>query len=75
MSFELQCLLSSIFNEFTCMLNTQKFDITTLSGTWLKDNPHLLDYMKTDGYKVKSRNREQRWQIWFIYQITHQMQT
>ena len=40
------------------MLNTQKFDITTLSGTWLKDNPHLLDYVKTDGYKVKFRNRE-----------------
>ena len=40
------------------MLNTQEFDITTLSGTWLKDNPHLLDYVKTDGYKVKFRNRE-----------------
>ena len=46
------------FDEFTCMLNTQKFDIMTLSKTWLKDNPHLLDYVKIDGYEVKFRNRE-----------------
>ena len=30
----------------------------TLSETWLKCNPHLLDYVKIDGYKVKFRNRE-----------------
>ena len=30
----------------------------TLSKTWLKDNPHLLDYVKIDGYEVKFRNRE-----------------
>ena len=40
------------------MLNTQKFDITTLSGIWLKDIPLLLYYVKTDGYNVKFRNRE-----------------
>ena len=44
------------------MLNTQKFDIMTLSETfyetWLKDNPHLLDYVKIDGYEVKFRNSE-----------------
>ena len=44
--------------QFTCMLNTQKFDIMTLSETWLKDNPHLWDYVKIDGYEVKFRNRE-----------------
>ena len=33
--------IRSTFDEFTCMLNTQKFDIMTLSETWLKDNPHL----------------------------------
>ena len=33
--------ICSTFDEFTCMLNTQKFDIMTLSETWLKDNPHL----------------------------------
>ena len=33
--------ICSTFDEFTCMLNTQKFDIMTLSGTWLKDNSHL----------------------------------
>ena len=46
------------FDEFTCMLNTQKFDIMTLSKTWLKDNPDLLDYVKIDGYEVKFRNKE-----------------
>ena len=50
--------ICSTFDEFTCMLNTQKFDIMTLSETWLKNNPHLLDYVKTDGYEVKFRNRE-----------------
>ena len=30
----------------------------TLSETWLKDNPHLLDYVKIDCYEAKFRNRE-----------------
>ena len=50
--------ICSIFDQFTCMLNTQKFDIMTLSEAWLKDNPHLLDYVKIDGYEVKFRNRD-----------------
>ena len=50
--------ICSTFDVFTCMFNTQKFDIMTLSETWLKDNPHLLDHVKIDGYKVKFRNRE-----------------
>ena len=50
--------ICSTFDEFTCMLNTQKFDIMTLSGIWLKDNPHLLDCVKIDGYEVKFRNRK-----------------
>ena len=40
------------------MLNTQKLVFMTLSETWLKDNPHLLDYVKIDGYKVTLGNRE-----------------
>ena len=32
--------ICSTSDEFTCMLNTQKIDIMTLSETWLKDNPH-----------------------------------
>ena len=50
--------ICSTIDEFTYMLNTQRFDIITLSETWLKDNPHLLDYVKIDGYEVKFRNRE-----------------
>ena len=50
--------IRSTFDEFTCMLNTQKFDIMTLSETWFKDNPHFLEYVKIDGYEVKFRNRE-----------------
>ena len=50
--------ICSTFDEFICMLNTQKFDITTLSETWLKDNPYLLDYVKINGSEVKFRNWE-----------------
>ena len=50
--------ICSTFNEFTCILNTQTFDIMNLSETWLKDNPHLLDYVKIDGCEVKFRNRK-----------------
>ena len=30
----------------------------TLSETWLKCNPHLLDYVKSDGYEITFRNSE-----------------
>ena len=29
-----------------------------ISEIWLKDNPHLLDYVKIDSYEVKFRNTE-----------------
>ena len=33
-------------------------DIVTLSETWLKDNPALLEYVSVPGYSADFRNRE-----------------
>ena len=40
------------------MLNSHKFDLITLSETWLKDNPTLLDYVEIAAYKKGFRNRD-----------------
>ena len=52
--------MSSIFDEFQVMINENQFDIVTLSETWLRDNKHLLDYIKIPDYKFVYKNREQK---------------
>ena len=53
-----QSLLSS-FDEFRIMLLTYKFDIITLSETWLQDNKKQLDYVSDlPGYLPKFRNHQ-----------------
>ena len=42
------------------MIDENQFDIVTLSETWLRDNKHLLDYLKTPGYNFVYKNREQK---------------
>lgn len=49
--------LASSFAEFEVMLNEHKFDIVTLSETWLKDNPALISYITIPGYKFEYSNR------------------
>ena len=42
------------------MINEYQFDIVVLSETWLRDDKHLLDYVKISSYNFVYRNREQK---------------
>ena len=48
----------STFNEFQLVINKYPFDVITLSETWLKNNPELLEYVKIPVYQMEYRNRE-----------------
>ena len=50
--------MTSTFDEFQFMVNESKFDIITLSETWLKNDKHLLEYVNLPGYKFSYRNRD-----------------
>ena len=52
--------MTSTFGEFQFMVNELKFDIITLSETWLKNDKHLLEYANTPGYKFSYRNRDEK---------------
>ena len=52
--------MTSTFDEFQFMVNEQKFDIITLSETWLKNDEHLLEYANLPGYKFSYRNRDEK---------------
>ena len=57
MHFNTQSMVSS-FNEFQILVSQLPMDIITMSETWLKDNPALLDYVNLPGYTALFRNRE-----------------
>ena len=42
------------------MINQIKFDVITLSETWLKNDKHLLEYVGLPGYEFAYRNREEK---------------
>ena len=44
-------LMTSNFDEFQFMVNKSKFDIITLSETWLKNDKRLLEYVNLPGCK------------------------
>eukprot|EP00111_Clytia_hemisphaerica_P013088 TCONS_00038423-protein len=48
----------STFDEFMLFVDRYDFDVITLTETWLKDNPFLLDYVKIDGYEMHFHNRD-----------------
>lgn len=50
--------LTSTFDEFQLMLNLYKFDIMTLSETWLKNDKNMLNYVEIPGYDFLYKNRE-----------------
>ena len=52
--------MTSTFDEFQFMVNESKFDIITLSETWLKNDKHLLEYVNLPGYKFSYRNRDEK---------------
>ena len=50
--------MCSTFDEFYVMCNTCKYDIITLSETWLKNNHHLIEHVQIPGYQLDYRNRD-----------------
>ena len=52
--------MSSTFNEFQFMINQINFDVITLSETWLKNDKHLLEYVRLPGYEFAYRNRDEK---------------
>ena len=48
--------ISSTFDEFQFMINQTKFYVITLSETWLKNDKHLLGYVRLPGYEFAYRN-------------------
>ena len=49
--------LTSRFNEFLLTFEKYKFDVITMSETWLKDNHLLLDHVAVPGYDLLYNNR------------------
>ena len=56
MHLNTQSVLSSL-DELILTVEKCPFDIVTMSETWLKDNPQLLNYVKIPGYSQEFRNR------------------
>ena len=52
--------MSSTFEEFQFMINQTKFDVITLSEMWLKNDKHLLEYVRLSGYEFAYRNRDEK---------------
>ena len=50
--------INSTFDEFNVMLNIHKFDVISLSETWLKGNPHQLEYIQIPGYNFENNDRD-----------------
>ena len=53
-----QGLKTHIGNQF--IVNESKFDIITLSETWLKNDKYLLEYVNLPGSKFSYRNRDEK---------------
>ena len=52
--------MTPTFDEFQFIVNESKFDIITLSETWLKNDKHLLEYVNLPGYKSSNKNRDEK---------------
>ena len=52
--------MTSAFDEFQFIVNESKFDIITLSETWLKNDKYLLEYVNLPGSKFSYRNRDEK---------------
>ena len=48
--------MSSTFDEFQLMINQTRFDVIAISETWLKNDKHLLEYVRLPGYEFAYRN-------------------
>jgi exonuclease III len=57
MHLNTQSMVSS-FNEFQTLVSDYPMDIITMSETWLKENPALLDYVALSGYTAIFNSRD-----------------
>jgi exonuclease III len=48
----------STFDELLATVKEYPFDVVAMSETWLKSNPHLLNYVSIPGYANLFRNRD-----------------
>ena len=52
--------MSSTFDDFQFMINQTNYDVIALSETWLKNDKHLLEYVRLPGYEFAYRNRDEK---------------
>ena len=52
--------MSSKFDEFQFMINQRNSDVVTLSKMWLKNDNHLLEYVRLPGYEFAYQDRDQK---------------
>lgn len=50
----------STFDEFKLFVNRYDFDVITLTETWLKNNPFLVEYVKIEGYTMYYHNQDNK---------------
>ena len=48
----------STFDELLLTISKYPFDVIAMSETWLKNSPHLLEYVNIPGYSSTFRNRD-----------------
>ena len=49
----------STFDELLVTIKEYPFDVVAMSETWMKNNPHLLQYVSIPGYTNLFRNRDE----------------
>ena len=52
--------MSSTFDEFQFMINQTNFDVIALSETWMKNDKHVLEYVKLPGFEFAYRIRDKK---------------
>ena len=52
--------MSSTFDEFQFMINQTNFDVIALSETWLKNDKHVLEYVRLPGFEFTYRIRDEK---------------
>ena len=52
--------MSSTFDEFQFMMNQTNFDVIALSETWLKNDKHVLEYVRLPGFEFAYRIRDEK---------------
>ena len=57
--------MSYTFDEFQFLINQTLFDVITPSETWLKNEKHLLEYVRLSGYQFAYQNWDEK-HVWGV---------